>query len=596
MELLEQLAALESSDLIHSVRAQPELEYMFRHALVQDAAYASLLRHTRRALHQAVGETLEGLYPERLDELAPLLAQHYAEGGDDRRALHHFVRAAEIAARKYANAEAVASYSSALEAAMRLELPTTALHHARGQAYELVGAFEPARADYEAELDEACARADRHAEWQALMDLGFLWAARDYGQSGVFLQRAYDLAATLDEPLTLAHSLNRLGNWHVNLSRPLEALRYHEQALDIFQGLADRAGMAGTLDLLAMDNFTCGDIVQAYADGARAQALFRELGLRQELASSLAVRGFAGPLALLLGQVPGAPNLDVCARDTELAVSESHEIGWRSGEAFALVCLGTVRFAQGAYGPALSAIVAGLQLAEAAAHQQWMTGGHWGLGWLYHDCLAGAQARQHALRAYELARQTGSGLWIDNTTGLLASVYMAGGELAQAEQLLDRWHASQGAGTGAPETSAGVHSSVHLAGVELALSRGQPDAALRLSDELLATAPHIETFGSRSVPRLARLRGEALTGLGRFAEAEVELQAALAGARSFGARPTQWRIQRSLARLYAAQSRAGEREQSLAAARSLAGELAESLSAEPALRANFLSRAHALLR
>lgn len=51
MGLPEQLAFLESADLVRMAQGQPELEYLFRHAMVQDAAYSSLLRHNRRALH-----------------------------------------------------------------------------------------------------------------------------------------------------------------------------------------------------------------------------------------------------------------------------------------------------------------------------------------------------------------------------------------------------------------------------------------------------------------------------------------------------------------------------------------------------------------
>lgn len=51
MGLAEQLAYLESADLVRMAQGQPELEYLFRHAMVQDAAYSSLLRHNRRALH-----------------------------------------------------------------------------------------------------------------------------------------------------------------------------------------------------------------------------------------------------------------------------------------------------------------------------------------------------------------------------------------------------------------------------------------------------------------------------------------------------------------------------------------------------------------
>ncbi len=63
MTLVSQLTTLEFAGLIRLAQVQPELEYVFRHALVQEAAYASLLRQDRRDLHRAVGETLERLYP-----------------------------------------------------------------------------------------------------------------------------------------------------------------------------------------------------------------------------------------------------------------------------------------------------------------------------------------------------------------------------------------------------------------------------------------------------------------------------------------------------------------------------------------------------
>ena len=74
-----QLATLESAHLIRTAQLQPELEYVFRHALVQEAAYESLLRNNRRMLHLTIGEVLEQLYPDRLDEFAPVLGNHFDE-------------------------------------------------------------------------------------------------------------------------------------------------------------------------------------------------------------------------------------------------------------------------------------------------------------------------------------------------------------------------------------------------------------------------------------------------------------------------------------------------------------------------------------
>ena len=77
MTLIRKLNTLESAGLVRLAAAQPELEYLFRHALVQDAAYGSLLKKDRKQLHLAVGEALEQLYAEQRDERAATLAYHF---------------------------------------------------------------------------------------------------------------------------------------------------------------------------------------------------------------------------------------------------------------------------------------------------------------------------------------------------------------------------------------------------------------------------------------------------------------------------------------------------------------------------------------
>ena len=68
---------LEARGLIRLASIRPELEYLFRHGLVQDAAYTSLLKQERRELHGRVGAALEELYPDRAGELALVLAMHF---------------------------------------------------------------------------------------------------------------------------------------------------------------------------------------------------------------------------------------------------------------------------------------------------------------------------------------------------------------------------------------------------------------------------------------------------------------------------------------------------------------------------------------
>src|SRR5262245_13552756 len=108
LQLASALGKLETSGLVWCVQSEPELEYLFRHALIQDAAYESMLRADRRTLHRAVGETLEGLYADQLDDIAAVLARHFVEAGDDGRALRYYSRAGDVAARAFANREAAA--------------------------------------------------------------------------------------------------------------------------------------------------------------------------------------------------------------------------------------------------------------------------------------------------------------------------------------------------------------------------------------------------------------------------------------------------------------------------------------------------------
>src|SRR5262245_8867656 len=113
-EVHQHLEHLERHRLIYVTQLEPELEYLFRHALVQDAAYESLLKADRRKLHRAVGEMIEQLYQHRLEELASVLGHHFLAANDQERARRYLSRAGVHALAHYANAEAAAHFQVAL--------------------------------------------------------------------------------------------------------------------------------------------------------------------------------------------------------------------------------------------------------------------------------------------------------------------------------------------------------------------------------------------------------------------------------------------------------------------------------------------------
>jgi class 3 adenylate cyclase/tetratricopeptide (TPR) repeat protein len=93
---------------------QPDAIYAFKHALTREAAYASLLESRRRLLHARVGQSLEALHAERLDEVTELLAHHFGLSDDGDRAVDYAIRASERAQKRWANTEALAHTDAAL--------------------------------------------------------------------------------------------------------------------------------------------------------------------------------------------------------------------------------------------------------------------------------------------------------------------------------------------------------------------------------------------------------------------------------------------------------------------------------------------------
>ena len=565
---------------------ESEEQFAFQHALTRQAVYADLLVRERKALHRRIAETMERLYASSPDAYLADLAYHFYEAGTWEQALAYGQRAGEQAQALYAPQAATLHFTRALAAASQLSLmPPASLYRARGLAYEILGDFERARADQETALQYAHDASDRHVEWQVLLDLGLLWAGRDYARTGDYYQRALALARTLDDPVALAHSLNRLGNWYLNVEQPHKALRCHQEALATFQALSDRRGKASTLDLLGMASLLSGDLVQSAAYYEQAIPLLRELDERKRLPNSLATLMLCGGNYQTETLVPAAGGFAESLHQGELALKIAGEIGQRSDEAYTLIHMAMCLGPRGEYAHALEVAQRGLAIAEEIEHRQWMTAGHRALGALYLDLLALSEAQQHLEQALALAQQVGSRYWIRIASGFLALVSLAQHDVTRAEALLN-------AALGPDDPTQTVEQRlVWYVRAELALARNDPSLALRITDQLLASA--IGLSSESSIPRLAKLRGEALTKLQQGAEAETILQQARATALKHGLRALLWRIYLTQGKLAHSQRRYEEAERRFAEALEMLDDLASSLP-DQTLQQHFLQHAHAL--
>src|SRR6266446_1863810 len=113
--LEEALDQLSKAELIFARGTLPEATYVFKHALVQDAAYRSLLRSTRRQLHGRIAQAITKLMPQVVETQPELLAHHYAQAGLIDDAIAYGLRAGQRSAARSANEEAITHYTKALE-------------------------------------------------------------------------------------------------------------------------------------------------------------------------------------------------------------------------------------------------------------------------------------------------------------------------------------------------------------------------------------------------------------------------------------------------------------------------------------------------
>ncbi|HVQ88832.1 MAG TPA: ABC transporter substrate-binding protein [Actinomycetes bacterium] len=114
VEVQATLTELQRLDLVREARRWPEPEYRFKHALIQEAAYRTLVRQNRESLHRTAAIYLEERSAERNHEDAGLLAHHWLGAADEDKAIAYLTRAGDLARQDYALDEAIGHYRQLL--------------------------------------------------------------------------------------------------------------------------------------------------------------------------------------------------------------------------------------------------------------------------------------------------------------------------------------------------------------------------------------------------------------------------------------------------------------------------------------------------
>ena len=103
------LHQLVEAEFLYQQGLPPQATYLFKHALIQEAAYQSLLRSTRQQYHQRIAQVVEERFPEIVETQPELLAHHYTEAGLARQAIPYWQRAGQRAIERSAHVEAISA-------------------------------------------------------------------------------------------------------------------------------------------------------------------------------------------------------------------------------------------------------------------------------------------------------------------------------------------------------------------------------------------------------------------------------------------------------------------------------------------------------
>jgi class 3 adenylate cyclase/tetratricopeptide (TPR) repeat protein len=599
-----QLLELQRAELIREGARWPELEYMFRHELTRDAAYNSILRRQRRLYHRTVGETIENLFPDRLEEEAHRLAYHFEQALEAPKALKYYRLAGDKAARLYANQEAADHYRGAISFARRLDAPgeeLVYLYTRMGRTMELTQRYDRALGCYRELYTLGQERGDRGMQLAALIPQATIFAlptsSYDPKEGKQLALEALGMARELGDHQAEARAL-----WNMMLiemfstSDYAQAVAYGEQSIAI-------ARQHGLKEALA---YSLNDIVRPYralqrneeADtaGREAQQLWRELNNLPMLSDSLAT---AAEVSLIRGEIEQG----LAYALEGMQVSQSIHNLW--GESYNQFSVGMAFLEMGDIDAGLEALASCMERADQA---QFLAGGlsaRLFLAWAYlvlGDAESAVEMGEQLSKFGEMKVNLGREhkLWQTYQDAQMmwkAFIAFHTGDVRRTKEILEQ----MGDENSVEGSEFFYAPMLYLLYIEVALEKREYDHALELARniqvKMRAAGYHL------LLPDLLQTKARALLGLGRATDAYQSLLRARAIARQQGSRRSLYSILVDLLRVSTAlgeplpppEVTAGEEEQTLSPAIFLA-EARETLDyilshiSDPGLRAAFLSR------
>jgi len=536
------LGELKTLEIVYELGLLPEPAYIFKHAVIQDVAYQSLLVQRRRDLHRAVGQAIEELYADRLADHYEELAHHFAQGEVWAKAFAYLVRSGDKARDTYANEAAIAHYARAIEVASRVtpELPLATvleIYQRRGRLQVVVAKNEEAIVGLEEMLALARAAGDRRLEGEALVELAFThvytlsWEHQPVGAR--YADEAAAVAREIGDDRILTKALATRGSVHCAYGELEQGARLLEEAVHLGEPL-------GAPELYLTASFWLGHLHN----------------WRGEFPEAIEI----------LGKV----------------MQDARTVHDEFNEGMAHWCLGLAHIGRGLYTEARAVLDAALVTSKERKSHFNVGRITNSLGWFHQELGDFRRALELDREAVELGRHHKIGNVEVSSTLNIGGDLVRLGEPGQALTLLEGMVQRVENGLGSHRWRWDMRVAVGIAEALLGLGRG--DEALAWIERAASTAH--ATGSAKYLGKCHALRGELAIPGRRWGEAIADLDQALAIGRRIEYPTLTWQAAHLLAR---AQAAVGKLDEAATTAR-LAIETIDLVAArapEPALRRTF---------
>lgn len=408
--------------------AVSELLYIFKHGLMQDAAYEMQLKKRLRELHRLAAEVIEKVY-ENAEVRYADLAFHYEKAEDIVKAKDYLEKAASYAKDEFKNDEAIELYDRLLNYVSGRDEECTVIMN-KGSVLELTGKWGEAEELYGDVLTWAEANKKRALIAEVKNKMGNILRNKGRFPDAIAMyQDAYEISTEIKDERDISESLGGLGIIHAIIGKLDESLKYLEEQLAIAERADDKRAMCMAMGNISLVYNRRGEMDKAMQVSLDTLGAAELSGDKQSLARAT---GNLGNLYLMKN------DLDKAMECQQQVLAIFQELGDKQGFGRAINNVGGVYEKQGKLDKALTCFELHLQNAEELGEKREISAAMGNIGNVYKQQGNYKSAMEYFKNVLTIVEELGDKLFICYTLGYIGEVHLLKEEFSEAVDYLNK--------------------------------------------------------------------------------------------------------------------------------------------------------------